>query len=248
MRFFGLLGKNIDYSFSIKYFLDKFEREKISDALYKNFDVPDVDCFLQIIKKNTALEGLNVTIPYKEEIIPYLDKLSRKAEDIGAVNCIKITKKGQLKGYNTDAYGFEKSLGPLLKPHHKKALVLGTGGVSRAVAYVLREYGISFKYVSRVPTKTDQIQYSDISKEMMQQYNLIINCTPLGTFPNTEECPELNYLNFSDKHIAFDLIYNPSETKFLRLAKERGAIVKNGYDMLVFQAEKAWEIWNKKTT
>ena len=244
MKIFGLIGKNINYSFSAKYFSEKFENEKIENSVYKNFDIPDITYFPQIIKKNKELKGLNVTIPYKEEIIPYLDKLSRKAEEIGAVNCIKITKKGNLKGYNTDVFGFKKSLKPLLKPNHTKALILGTGGASKAVAYVLEKLGIEYKYVSRNPQK-DEFSYPDISQAIMEEYTLIINTTPLGTFPNIEQCPEIGYEYFSDTHIAFDLIYNPSETKFLRLAKEKGATTKNGYDMLVFQAEKSWEIWNK---
>lgn len=246
MKIFGLIGKNISYSFSVKYFSEKFESEKIEDSIYKNFDIPDITYFPQIVKKNKGLQGLNVTIPYKEEIIPYLDKLSRKAEEIRAVNCIKITKKGKLKGYNTDIYGFRKSLQPLLQPHHTKALILGTGGASKAVAYVLRKLGIEYKFVSRNPQK-DKFSYSDISQAIMEEYTLIVNCTPLGTFPNVEQYPEIDYEYFSDRHIAFDLIYNPSETKFLRLAKGKGAVTQNGYDMLVFQAEKAWKIWNKSS-
>ena len=244
MRIFGLIGRNINYSFSVTYFSDKFQKESITDCLYKNFDIPDVTYFLQIFKKHKDLKGLNVTIPYKQEIIPYLDKLSRKAEEVGAVNTIKITKKGLLKGYNTDVYGFKKSLKPLLKPHHKKALVLGTGGASKAVIYVLEKLGLEYKIVSRNP-EVNQFSYSDITQEVMQEYTLVINCTPLGTFPNIDQCPELNYEYFTDKHLAFDLIYNPAETTFLKKAKQQGASIQNGYQMLVFQAEKAWRIWNK---
>lgn len=244
MRIFGLIGRNINYSFSVAYFSDKFQKENITDALYKNFDIPDVTYFLQILKKHKDLKGLNVTIPYKQEIIPYLDKLSKKAEEVGAVNTIKITKNGNLKGYNTDVYGFEKSLKPLLKPHHQKALVLGTGGASRAVVYVLVKLGLAYKIVSRNPEK-DQLSYADITQEVMQEYTVVINCTPLGTSPNVEQCPELNYDYFTDKHLAFDLIYNPAETTFLRKAKQQGASIQNGHQMLVYQAEKAWQIWNK---
>src|SRR5690606_10852796 len=165
-------------------------------------------------------------------------------EEVGAVNTIKITKKGLLKGYNTDVYGFKKSLKPLLKPHHKKALVLGTGGASKAVIYVLEKLGLEYKIVSRNP-EVNQFSYSDITQEVMQEYTLVINCTPLGTFPNIDQCPELNYEYFTDKHLAFDLIYNPAETTFLKKAKQQGASIQNGYQMLVFQAEKAWRIWNK---
>lgn len=244
MKIFGLVGKNIDYSFSVNYFTQKFQTQNINDSIYKNFDIPDISYFPQIVKKNKGLRGLNVTIPYKTEVIPYLNKLSRKAEQIGAVNCIRITKKGNLKGYNTDVYGFRKSLIPLLELHHTKALILGTGGASKAVAFVLKDLGIEYKYVSRNP-QVGQFSYSDISKIVMQDFLVVINCTPLGTFPNSDSSPELNYDYFSSKHIAFDLVYNPAETKFLQLAKAKGAITKNGYDMLVFQAEKAWAIWNK---
>lgn len=244
INIFGLVGKDIDYSFSIKYFSDKFKSQNIENCVYKNFDIPEITYFPQIIKKNRGLKGLNVTIPYKQEVIPYLDTLSRKAEETGAVNTIRITRKGKLKGYNTDIYGFEKSLKPLLKPHHTRALILGKGGASKAVVWVFEKLGIAYKYVSRNPDK-NQLCYAEITKGIMDEFTIIVNCTPLGTFPNIEECPKLNYDCFSDKHIAFDLIYNPSETKFLQLARQNGATTKNGYEMLVFQAEKAWRIWNK---
>src|SRR5690606_12721095 len=189
MRIFGLIGRNINYSFSVTYFSDKFQKESITDCLYKNFDIPDVTYFLQIFKKHKDLKGLNVTIPYKQEIIPYLDKLSRKAEEVGAVNTIKITKKGKLKGFNTDVYGFKKSLKPFLEPYHKKALVLGTGGASKAVVYVLQKLGLDYKIVSRNP-QNNQLSYADVTQEVMQEYTLVINCTPLGTFPNIDQCPE----------------------------------------------------------
>lgn len=239
---FGLIGRDIAHSFSAQYFADKFKNEDIHNCLYKNFDIPEIAYLSEVIKKNRPMRGLNVTIPYKEVVIPYLDKLSKKAEAIGAVNTIKVTKQGKLKGYNTDAYGFEKSLKPLLKPHHTKALILGTGGASKAVAWVLDKLCIDYKYVSRTPTDSN-LSYLDANEQTLKEYKLIINCTPLGTSPNTEAFPKIDYNGFSAEHIAFDLIYNPSETKFLALAKEKGALTKNGYDMLVFQAEKAWEIW-----
>lgn len=244
MKIFGLVGKNIDYSFSVNYFTQKFQNEGINDSIYKNFDIPDISYLPQIIKKNKGLKGLNVTIPYKTEVIPYLNKLSRKAEQIGAVNCIRLTKKGKLKGYNTDVYGFRKSLKPLLGGQHRKALILGAGGASKAVAFVLKELEIEYRYVSRNP-QVGEFSYSDISKMVMQDFLVIINCTPIGTFPDSDSSPDLNYDYFSSKHIAFDLVYNPAETKFLQLAKAKGAVTKNGYDMLVFQAEKAWALWNK---
>jgi len=243
MKIFGLVGKNIVYSFSQKYFLDKFQNEKINDCLYKNFDIPDSTYFPQIIRKNKNIKGLNVTIPYKQEIIPYLDKLSRKAEEIGAVNCIKITKKNTLKGYNTDVYGFKKVIIPLLQPHHTHALILGTGGVAKAVAYVLEKLNIHYNYVSRNPQK-ENFSYDNLSKDVIEQHTLLINCTPVGTFPDIKNSPQIKYNYLSIRHLVFDLIYNPNQTQFLRLAQENGAIIKNGYEMLVHQAEKSWKIWN----
>lgn len=242
MTIFGLIGRDIAYSFSIQYFADKFQKEGLQDCMYKNFDIPEIAYLSEVIKKNKSVRGLNVTIPYKEAVIPYLDKISKKVEAIGAVNTIKITKKGKLKGYNTDAYGFKKSIKPSLKPHHNKALILGTGGASKAVAWTLTKLGIEYSFVSRNPT-AGQLSYTGITEQVLKDYKLVINCTPLGTSPHIDTCPDLDYKGFSDEHIAFDLIYNPSESKFLTLAKTHGAITKNGYDMLVFQAEKAWKIW-----
>lgn len=241
---FGLLGKNISYSFSKSYFTEKFEKINFTHYSYRNFDIPDIVEFPQILQNNKGLKGINVTIPYKEAILPYLTKLSKNAALIGAVNVIKITKKGEIKGYNSDFYGFKKALKPLLQKHHKKALILGTGGASKAVAYALRKLKMEYDFVSRTPSEYE-LSYEELTKEIFDDYQIIINTTPVGTFPNTEECPPLPYNFFSDKHIAFDLIYNPEQTKFLRQAKEKGAVTENGYSMLVYQAEKAWEIWNR---
>ena len=241
---FGLVGKNISYSFSKAHFTKKFEDLNLFDYSYENLDFQDISELPNFLKNNPNLKGLNVTIPYKETIIPYLDKLSKKASEIGAVNTIRFTKNGKLKGFNTDYYGFQKALEPLLKQHHKKALLLGTGGASKAVAYALTQMGIANKYVSRT-SSGDTIGYSQINATTFEEYQIIINCTPLGTLPNTNECPKIPYQYFTSDHIAFDLIYNPAETLFLQQAKEQGAIVKNGIEMLVFQAEKAWGIWNK---
>lgn len=243
-RLFGLVGKNIGYSFSKKYFTDKFEKEGLLNCSYENFDLQIITQFPGIIRNNPSLKGLNVTIPYKEKIIPYLDQLNKKAAKIGAVNCIKITKKGKLKGYNTDYYGFKKSLQPLLQTHHKKALILGTGGASKAVAYALEELGILYTFVSR-SKKENALDYKYINATTFDNFQIIINCTPLGTFPNIEECPPIPYDFFTEDHIAFDLIYNPEETTFLKKAKAKNAQTKNGYEMLVLQAEKGWKIWNK---
>jgi len=241
---YGLLGKNISYSFSKGYFSDKFKNGNFSSCSYENFDIQEIAAFTQITKDTAHLKGLNVTIPYKEAVIPFLDKLSKKAAKIGAVNTIKVTKKGKLKGYNTDYYGFKKSLEPLLLSHHKKALVLGTGGASKGVAYALDELGLLYTFVSR-EAKENAITYSQINAATFDNYQIIINASPVGTSPNVEAFPLLPYELFTEQHIAFDLIYNPAETQFLKKAKEKGAQIKNGLDMLIFQAEKAWEIWNK---
>lgn len=241
---FGLLGRNINYSFSKGYFTDKFQKENLDNCSYENFDIQDITEFKAITQKHSDLKGMNVTIPYKEVVIPYLNKLSKKAAIIGAVNTIKFTKKGKLKGYNTDYYGFMKSIEPLLQPHHKSALILGTGGASKGVAFALDELGISYSFVSR-EAKVNAIDYSQINAQTFDDYQIIINSTPIGTSPNIEACPAIPYEYFTAEHIAYDLIYNPSETQFLKNARAQGAQIKNGLDMLVFQAEKAWEIWNK---
>jgi shikimate dehydrogenase len=243
-RRFGLVGKNIDYSFSKKYFTEKFAAALFDDCSYENFDLLIIDDFLKTITENPDLKGLNVTIPYKESVIPYLDKLSKNAEKIGAVNVIKFTKKGKLKGFNSDYYGFMKSLEPMLQPYHKKALILGTGGAAKAVAFALEKLGILFTFVSR-EEKEGMIDYDLINVTTFDNYQIFINCTPLGTSPNTKEFPPIPYDYFTDKHIAFDLIYNPEETVFLKMAKKKVATTKNGFEMLVLQAEKSWEIWNK---
>nr|WP_315198704.1 shikimate dehydrogenase [uncultured Flavobacterium sp.] len=243
-RRFGLLGRNISYSFSKGYFTEKFSKEHFEGCSYENFDIPEINYFTEIRKNNTDLSGLNVTIPYKQEILPFLDKLSKNATAIGAVNTIKFTKKGKLKGYNTDYYGFLKSLEPLLQPHHKKALILGTGGASKGVAFALDQLDIAYTFVSR-EAKENCIDYSLINATTFDNYQIIINCSPVGTSPNIDLFPLIPYDFFTEKHIAYDLIYNPAETQFLSKAKAQGAQIKNGLDMLIFQAEKAWKIWNK---
>lgn len=238
------MGHNISYSFSAKYFAEKFAKLGVNYT-YRNFDIDNIKDLREIIDDTKRLKGLNVTIPYKEEVIPMLDSLSKTAGIIGAVNTITISKKGGLKGYNTDHYGFRKALKPLLnKKIHKRALILGTGGAAKAVAFALRKMKIEYDFVSR--TATDVIfSYECLNDEIFEDYQIIINTTPLGTFPNVEEHPPIDYSLFTPNHIAFDLIYNPEETYFLRKAKENGAVTANGYAMLVQQAEKAWEIWNR---
>jgi len=243
MNKLGLLGRNISYSFSKAYFKEKFENERIVDTTYENFDIQEIELFTQIIKNTKNLKGLNVTIPYKEAVLPYLDKVNKKAKAIGAVNTIKITKKGKLVGYNTDCYGFKKTLKPHLKPHHKNALILGTGGASKAVAFTFKELGISYEYVSRKASDGIAFTYNSLSEAIIKQHQIIVNCSPLGTFPNVEDCPNIPYNAITENHILFDLIYNPEETKFLRLGKEHNAITINGLNMLKLQAEKAWSIW-----
>lgn len=241
MRSFGLIGKNIDYSFSRRYFHEKFLNERI-EAEYCNFDISNISEFPEIISKN-KLSGLNITIPYKQKIISFLTSLSKEAEEIGAVNTIKFEDNGELTGHNTDHYGFTQALKPHLEAHHKKALILGTGGASKAIAYSFELLGIEYKFVSRNPGK-EKLSYQELNEDILQQYPLLINCTPLGTFPSTDLCPELNFDLIGANHLIFDLIYNPSQTKLMRLASEKGARTINGLRMLELQAEKSWEIWN----
>jgi len=241
---YGLIGKNISYSFSKDFFNKKFEVEAIKNTSYQNFDIESILDFPKVLKDHPELKGLNVTIPYKELVIPYLDKLDKKAKKIGAVNTIKISKKGKLTGYNTDCYGFKKTLKPFMKPHHKKALILGTGGASKAIAYALKKMKIDYSFVSRNASEHTTYSYHDLSENDIKNNQILINCTPLGTFPNIEACPNIPYQAISSKHILFDLIYNPIETKFLALGKAKNATTINGLKMLELQANKAWEIWN----
>lgn len=242
----GLLGKNISYSFSRSYFKSKFKNENIQGISYENFDIENIELFTSIIKNTEGLKGMNVTIPYKEAVMPFLDKINKKAKAIGAVNTIKITKKGKLVGYNTDCYGFKNTIKPYLKPYHKKALILGTGGASKAIAYSLKELNIKFSYVSRKASKGVKFTYDTITEKDVNKHQIIINCTPLGTFPDVNLCPNIPYDGITDKHLLFDLIYNPEETKFLNYGKQKKAIIINGLNMLRLQAEKSWSIWNLK--
>lgn len=241
MNRYGLLGKNISYSFSQGYFTQKFKDLGVMDHSYENFDLQKIEEVKDVLKQED-IRGLNVTIPYKQEIIPFLDELDPKAKQIGAVNTIQFSKKG-LIGFNTDAYGFQKSLEPYLKPHHTKALILGTGGASKAVQYVLNELGIKNTYVSR-SKKDGQYTYDGLDQHIIEENTLIINCTPLGTFPNIHDKPEIPYDHIGTQHLLYDLIYNPEKTSFLSMGESKGASVCNGLKMLEQQAEKAWEIWN----
>lgn len=246
MKRYGLIGYPLTHSFSKRYFTGKFDTENINST-YQNFEIDCIEKFPEIIKNNPEIIGLNVTIPYKEQVIPFLDELNDSAQEIGAVNTIQVnrTESGiHLKGFNTDTYGFETSLKPLLKGHHKKALILGTGGASKALKYVLTKLGIEYISASIEELQENEICYDDIDKKMMAERLLIINATPLGTFPKVDACANIPYEFITEKHLLFDLVYNPEITRFMQKGLDKGATVKNGYEMLLQQAKKAYEIWN----
>ncbi|CAM3408876.1 shikimate dehydrogenase [Empedobacter falsenii] len=244
MRQFGLIGRNISYSFSKSYFAEKFINENIVDAVYNVFDLQHIDEVEKIFEAE-GLIGFNVTIPYKQEIIPFLDELSPEAKAIGAVNTVLI-KEGKRIGHNTDCYGFQHSLQPLLEQHHKKALVLGNGGAAKAIFYILDQLNITYKIVSRTKIK-NHFTYDELNEEIMHSHQIIVNCSPVGTFPNIENAPLLPYQFLNENHLLYDLIYNPAVTKFLENGQHNGSKIKNGHEMLILQAEKAWEIWNNHT-
>lgn len=245
-RRFGLVGKNISYSFSRGYFSDKFKELNLENHVYQNFDLNEIEDFPEVfIKHSEELSGMNVTIPYKEKVGAYLDEIDEDAREIGAINTIKILASGKRIGYNTDVYGFQNSIAPLIQKHHKKALILGTGGASKAVAYAFFKLGIEYKFVSRVPKNETQISYESITEEVLNEFTIIVNCSPIGTSPDVHLCPDLPYDKLTDKHLLYDLIYNPAETTFLRKGREQRADIKNGLEMLELQAEKSWEIWNE---
>ena len=244
MRLFGLIGYPLAQSFSKKYFTGKFLNENITDAAYELFELTSIQGFEPLLKTHPDLCGINVTIPYKQDIIPLLNSLDEEAKAIAACNCIKISN-GILKGYNTDAPAFEASLKPLLQAQHNKALILGTGGASKAVAFVLSKLNIAYKFVSRTK-KENGFTYEDLSKEIIEEYLLIINTTPLGSFPAVDNAPAIPYQFITNRHCLYDLIYNPARTLFLQKGAEQGATTKNGYEMLVGQAELSWKIWNDK--
>lgn len=261
MKKFGLIGYPLGHSFSEKYFSEKFKNEDLEDHQYQLFPLQNLSDFTSLLKDDKDLCGLNVTIPHKIGVMYYLDEVDAVAKEVDAVNCIKVTHhhsvkslfsgelctmnahKVKLKGYNTDVYGFKMSLKPMLENHHKKALILGNGGAARAVKYVLEKLKIDYHFVSRRP-KGNILGYQDLTKGLIKDHQIIINTSPVGTFPNTEETPAIPYEHISSKHLLYDLIYNPSETTFLKNGREKGAKTKNGYEMLELQAEKSWEIWN----
>jgi len=245
MRKYGLIGFPLSHSFSVGYFKEKFLREGIEDTVYENFPIENIELFPELIEQNPELSGLNVTIPYKELVIPFLHKIDPTAREINAVNTIKILRKDKktyLKGFNTDITGFGNSLKPFLRNDIRKALILGTGGASKAIKYVLNNLNISYKVLSRTPGN-DKIGYREIDEDIVKSHLLIINCTPLGTFPDIQKFPDIPYHHLTDKHVLYDLVYNPDETLFLKKGKEKGASIKNGLEMLQIQAEAAWDIW-----
>ncbi len=241
MKQFGLIGYPLGHSFSKKYFEEKFAKENLQNCVFDLFPIKEIEAFENVIESHLNLVGIAVTIPYKETVIPFLNNIDDVAKKIGAVNCIQFIN-GKTIGYNTDVIGFEKSLKPLLKEYHTKALILGTGGASKAVQYVLKNLGIPFLLVSR--NKTDNvILYEDISTEIIEEHLLIINTTPLGMEPNEDTFPNIPYEHLSPQHLLYDLIYKPEKTLFLQKGQKQGCAIKNGFEMLVLQAEENWKIW-----
>lgn len=247
MRKFGLIGYPLGHSFSKEYFLKKFQKENITDCTYDNYSIEKIGQLDLIIKQNPELIGLNVTIPYKQQVIKFLNELDNEAAFVGAVNTIKIDRSKEkpiLKGYNTDVYGFEESIKKILKYHHKKALILGTGGASKAVAFVLEKLNIHFSYVSRNPKHANTIFYDQLTPELVSENTVIINTSPLGMFPDIETYPDIPYDAITSDHILYDLVYNPEKTLFLNKGEQKKATIMNGLPMLSLQAEKSWQIWN----
>ena len=242
MKRFGLLGRTLKHSFSKTYFTRRFEEERIQDCVYENFELQTINELPHLLTMYPDLAGLNVTIPYKEEILPYLTAVTDTVKAIGACNCVRV-EGGTLTGFNTDVFGFQNSLAPKLQPHHKRALVLGTGGAAKAIWYALDVLGIPYKKVSRQKEGAD-FQYEEITGDLLGEYHLVINTTPLGMYPNTGESPAIPYKALTPEHFLFDIVYNPEKTKFLAEGERRGAQVCNGYEMLIGQAEESWRIWN----
>ncbi len=243
MRTYGLIGYPLTHSFSQQYFTQKFFDLGIIDAEYFTFSIPSIIDLNEIIRTHPNLCGFNITIPYKKKVLAFLTHADETVQELGACNCVHIIN-GELFGYNTDVIGFEKSLKPFLKPHHQKALILGTGGAAAAVAYVLRKLNIEFQFVSREAGESN-LSYEQLNAGIIEDHTLIVNTSPVGQYPNINDAPALSYECLSAKHHLFDLIYNPNETSFLQKGKSKGATIQNGYEMLVLQAEASWDIWNK---
>ena len=247
MKKYGLIGYPLGHSFSKNFFNEKFTSEQIN-AEYVNFEIPSIKEFPKIIVETPELAGLNVTIPYKEQVIPFLDSLDQDAASIGAVNVIKIESvkgKRRLIGYNSDLIGFTQSIEPLLEPCHTKALILGTGGASKAIHYGLKKLGLDTLFVSRKQHNDTTITYEELTPERMAEYKVIVNCTPVGMYPNSDECPNIPYQYLTSEHLLYDLLYNPDTTLFMKKGAEQGAVVKNGLEMLLLQAFGSWKIWNQ---
>lgn len=247
MKKYGLIGYPLGHSFSRNFFNEKFSSENI-DAEYVNFEIPNITEVSSVIKSNPTLHGLNVTIPYKEQIMDYLDEIDGDAKEIGAVNVVKIERikgKTKLTGYNSDIIGFTRSIESLIEPHHKKALILGTGGSSKAIKHGLEKLGLETKFVSRSKKNEDTLTYNELTPEIMSEYKVIVNCTPVGMYPKADECPDIPYDFITPEHLLYDLLYNPNTTLFMKKGSDKGAIVKNGLEMLLLQAFASWDIWNK---
>ncbi len=243
MKLYGLIGNPLGHSFSQKYFTKKFQQSNLTDCAYRNFETADISKSLPELKKPEVC-GLNITIPFKQEIINYLDSSTEVVKNIQSCNCIKVLNNKWI-GYNTDVIGFQQSFKRLLQPHHKRALVLGSGGSSKSVEYVLQSLGIEYLLVSRTNNGKSFISYNDLDKKIIQDHLIIVNTTPVGMFPNVNAYPKIPYEYLTPDHYLFDLIYNPQKTMFLKKGEEKGAIIKNGYEMLTIQAEESWKIWNE---
>ena len=241
MKRYGLIGRTLKHSFSKTYFTNKFEASGITDSVYENFELKTINEFPLLFSTYPDLKGLNVTIPYKEEVLPYLTGMNEVVKEIGACNCIRIDGE-TLIGYNTDVVGFRCSLEPKLKPHHTKALILGTGGAAKAIQYVMKQLGIQYKTVSRSKTE-NTLSYNELDQDILANHPLIINTTPLGMYPNVESAPAVPYRFISPEHFLYDIVYNPEKTVFLQEGENRGAQICNGYEMLIGQAEESWRIW-----
>lgn len=244
MKLYGIIGYPLSHSFSQKYFTEKFKQEGIKDCRYESWPIPSINDLKDLLKQNPDLLGFNITIPYKQAVLQYLDDATNIPAGLKACNCIKISNK-EMIGYNTDIIGFERSLLSQLKPHHRNALVLGNGGAAEAVKFVLKKLHIPYQLVSRQPHDESILTYADLNEDIITKNKLIINTTPVGTFPGVTECPDIPYQYLTAQHHLFDLIYNPEKTLFLQKGEERGATIQNGYEMLLIQADESWRIWNE---
>lgn len=244
MKTYGLIGYPLAHSFSKQYFTEKFKKEGIADCQYEAYPIRSIDEIIDLLKENPELRGLNITIPYKQLILPFLNNSDNIPGGLKACNCVKINE-GKMTGYNTDVTGFERSFLPYLNNHHKSALILGNGGATEAVKFVLQKLNIAYKIVSRKIHDGSDLTYQDLNEQVIDENKIIINTTPLGTFPNTHDCPDIPYQFLTAGHFLFDVVYNPEKSLFLQKGEAYGATIKNGYEMLVIQAEESWRIWNE---